>query len=443
MNGNNKNKNKNKTSRLVGDDYAEFIYNSFEDERYLCPFKNYGFNLSFAKLFQDKYIFCVRCIFPIKNIVEKKELIPGIPSYIKKKRTDIYEHSYSDYFIWSWRNNFEISYFFVGEIRNLKIIPDKNIKPYAFTEQYYFLNYIKGDDEEKTFIPFNVRMEDFRLYRQSGKIFMFDSHINVISSVILKNNEIKIYKLAGDICNLTFFDSNKCEKYNRTTYKKIFEKNWSLYKVDFDKNKKSKKFYFLHDFGKTGIEGVNYNSETEKCEKKILVPYKENLFKETDVYRFSVGTTCTFINSENKSGYLGIGHLKIKYSENPNELKNENKYFNSIYQFINKNFYDLFKEKYIQHKYNQYYFFFFFYDERNSKMYLSNFFLPKIKSNSYYFSLVYPMSIIKSGNNILYSLGYGDYNSILSEKSVPDVLKTLQYDISELQDLKKFKLELF
>jgi len=432
-------------SRVVGNDYVDFLYEHYKNERYLYPFKNYGFNMSFVNM-KNKYIFSVRCVFPIKNIVEEKKLVPGVRPSFKGFREDyLTDDDISEYYIWTWKNYFEATYLFVGSINEkLEIKPDTSVKPYIISGPTYNLQYKRGDDEDTMYIPFRTAVEDFRLYNYRGKIYIIDSAINQIRQLYVKNNKIYTYTKFDNICNIVFYNSNKTNRYNTDSYYKIYEKNWSLYKVDNNKERKEEKFYFLHDFSENGIEGVNYNAITEKCKNKILIPYKPNTFPKTGVFRYSFGSTTVFISDDNKKGYLGVGHIKIKFQQEKEDIENfteDEKYYYDLFLSVHKMYRDTFGKKYKPHKTAQYYGFFFLYDSYSDKFYISDLFLPKTYSKDYYFTLIFPTAVVKKNNDVIVSMGYGDYTNILLKIPISTVFEKLKHDVSEMK-VTDVKLEL-
>jgi hypothetical protein len=62
---------------------------------------------------------------------------------------------------------------------------------------------------------------------------------------------------------------------NTNNYEKIFEKNWSLYKV-ISKNRKDSEFKFIHDYEADGLYGVSYFPQKNNCKKMRLIKYANN-----------------------------------------------------------------------------------------------------------------------------------------------------------------------
>lgn len=427
--------------RIVEKDYIDYIYNYFNGN-IQYPIKNNGFNLSFCK-FKNQYIFVFRNVFPLKNILLKKDLIPGISSKfldkIKNNFTININTNLSEDFIWDWSNFYESNILFVGTINDeLKININKNINPYSIVNPKYNIKYFKKNKLE--YFPARIPSEDYRLYNFNNRIYLIDSATNTIKQIIIENNKIKIFTKYDDICN---FSIAKKINDNTNQYYKIFEKNWSLYNVNFDKNKEVL-FSFLHDFTIDGIEGIQYNPQTQKCFKSLLVPYKKETFPINKKIRFSFGSTCIYIKYENKKGYLGMGHLKneiIDKKEIKNLTESEKYYYN---MFINNNntYKKIFKNKYKVHPSRQYYAFFFLYDDINKKFYISDPWLP-IPYYNYFFSLVFPMSVVRDKDDVLLSMGYGDYTNIILKYSIKNIVNELKYNISEPDfNITKLKLKI-
>ena len=421
----------------IPETYIDYLFDFFKGG-IEYPIKNNGFNLSFVRL-KNEYIFIFRNVFPIKNIIEKKILIPGLS---KKKFEFIKDHmnvsqsQISDDFIWDWLNFYESYILFTGNIdKKLNIIPNKKINPYAIINPRYQLKHVKNN--ENIYLPMRIPSEDYRLYNFNNKIFMIDSTMNKISQVYIQNNKINVFVKYDDICNIKISLNIKYPN-NNNNYLKIFEKNWSLYNVIIQNNKEQL-FLFFHDFGINGIETVEYNPITKKCKKKIIIKYNKNTFPVNNKFlRFSFGSSCIKI----KNGYVGVGHFK-------NELYNKkmideksiyDNYFYEIFKVLNTNLKNMFKNKYKLHFSRQYYLFFFLYDNINNKFYISDFYLP-ITNYKYIFSLFFPISINKINNDIIISGGYGDYANMLIKMPVEKMLKSINHDVTNI-NLTKIKLSI-
>lgn len=425
----------------IPDTYIDFIFDYFKGG-IEYPMKNKGFNLSFVKL-KNKYIFVVRNVFPFKILLQKKELIPGISrkkySYIKNK-INVTNAFISENFIWDWNNFYESNILFLGNIdENLNIIPDININPYSIINPRYNIKYVKNNENQ--YIPARIPSEDFRLYNFNNKIYMIDSAINVIRQIYIKNNTINVFIKYQDICNIKLSINKQLMNID---YHKIFEKNWSLYKV-IVKDNKEQSFLFFHDFSIDGIETVEYNPITKKCKKKIIIKYPKNTFPNDNKYfRYSFGSSCIYVKNTEKSGYLGVGHFKNELYENDNSTKDNSKYkdyYVEIYSFLHKKLKSIFKNKYKPHFSRQYYLFYFMYDDIRNKFYISNFYLP-ISNYDYIFSLFFPISINRiDQKDVIISGGYGDYVNMLIKMPLNEVLNSLEYDVTTL-DISKIKLKL-
>ena len=428
----------------ISEEYVDFLYDFFKGGIEM-PIKNNGFNMSFIK-YKNRYIFITRNVYPIKNVIEKKQLIPGISKssykkFVEKTKEYIIENSnLSEDYIWSWRTFYQSSIIFVGDLDSeLNIKIDKNIKPYGIINPIFCLN--AKENNKTSCSHYFTNSEDYRIYEYRNRIYIINSSINVINQVIIKENSINVFNKYNNICNPVINMNNYNIPSNSNEYLKIYEKNWTLYKVDFENNKE-RLFTFFHDFSRNGIESVEYNPITKKCKKYTIVTYPENTFPiGTNIVRFSFGSTSIFFNSKTRNGYLGVGHLKIRLRKNEDGEKTKiEKYFYNLFLKIHTNYKKIFKQKYKPHHVSQYSFFFFLYDERNKKFYISDFFLPIIKYK-YFFNIVFPMSIIKDKNNVILSMGYGDYTNIFIKYTNAEIENIPLYDVSNL-DVTKLKLKL-
>ena len=435
----------------ITESHVDYLYDYFKGGIEL-PIKSNGFNMSFTK-FKKKYIFVIRFVFPLKNIIEKKELVPGISKssikrFVEKTKEYLLENSnISEDYIWSWQNFYQSNILFVGTINDkLEIKIDKNIKPYASVNPLFCLQQksdvdVNGTNSTTDCSYYFNNMEDFRLYTFNGRIYMINSTMNVINQIFVTEKGLKIFTKFRNICN-PVLDVKKPLLVDNGNYLKIYEKNWSLYKVLF-KDNKEQSFSFLHDFSKEGIEGVDYNPITGKCRKRILVPYKNTFPINSNIARFSFGSTCVHVKSnfqnKTKTGYLGVGHLKLRLFKEGEKTKVE-KHFHKLFLRMHKYYKKIFKKKYKPHHVSQYYLFFFLYDDVNSKFYISDIQLP-VPYYKYYFNMVFPMSIVKDSDDLLISMGYGDYTNLLLRIPEKDVLSSIKYDVSDL-DVTDLKLNL-
>jgi hypothetical protein len=425
----------------ISESYVDYLYEYFKGGIEL-PFKNNGFNISFIK-YKNKYLFITRNVFPIKNIIEKKELLPGISidsykKYVEKVKEYVIENSdLSEHFIWSWHNFYQTSIIFVGDLdNNLNITINKNIKPYAIVNPIFCLNYKENNKVGCAYYFTNT--EDFRLYEYGGRIYMINSTVNIINQVIIKSDSIKIFNKFNNICNpIINMNKRNLSTNSNNSYIKIYEKNWTLFKVNFENNKESL-FSFFHDFTKNGIECVDYNPITKKCKKYMIIKYPENTFPiDTNIVRFSFGSTSILFKSDTLNGYMGVGHVKIRLHKEEEKTKTD-KYFYDLFLKVHYGYKKIFKNKYKPHHVSQYSFFFFLYDSDKKKFYISDMYLPLIEYK-YYFNLVFPMSIIQDNNNIIVSMGYGDYTNIFIKYTKKEIEKIPFYDVTKL-DITNLKL---
>lgn len=426
--------------RVVGDDYSSFIFNYFKGQKEL-PFENNGFNMSFAKLFSDLYIFAIRNAIPYKNIIEKKKLYPGISENTIKTRGGtknlFNKNDVSEYYIWDWKYIYESTIIFVGNItKDLHIKPYKKIDPISILQPFEYFDYYEND--ERVYSCTRTVLNDFRLYNFDGKIYLIDSAVTSIKYIYVKNNQIKlIYKTPfSNICGIKVFNNNEKFKVNiqNKNYYKFFQKNWSLYKID-KIDKKETTFYFLHLFGEKGVIGVIYDHINDECHEHLLVKYKRSTNKnikygfptETSQYMFSLGSSCISFAHNELKGYLGVGHLKIKFSDD-DELDEISQRFKELYIDILDQYRHIYGKSYRPH-FKHYFFFLFLYDEEYKKFYISDMFLPDINNYKYHFSLVFPMAVVNVNNDIILSMGYGDYTNILVKYTKNQVYELLKYDL--------------
>ena len=427
----------------LGDDYIDYLYDNVE--RLYYPFKNYGFNMSFSKIDENNEIYVIRNVFTYKSLFDndlynKKRYIPGIEPLKKYLNDDFYINSnFSNRFIWEWKYNYETYIFFVGNLqKNGHIKINKNIKPEIILNPYYIFNLPKNF---KNKLPTGHRIrkrEDFRIYNLNKKIFITDSTTSDLTEIIVKNNKINLkpfLKNYKDICEYDEDNINKFQKTVENFYYKIFEKNWSLYKLDFINKKPN--FYFFHDFSEIGIESVIYN--TVYCRKIMIIKYKKDIlpYNNNDYCRFSFGSTIHFEND----CYYGVGHSKFFVKKKKYEIDEKYYKLKNIIDFIHKKIREAFKSRYKVHKDKVYGYYFFRYNEKKKEFFISNTFIPLILCHNYIFSLCFPTSIVKKHNKFFISMGYGDFTNIMAIYTKNEIDKKLIHNIEEF-DFSKYKVEI-
>jgi hypothetical protein len=412
--------------RVVSNDYIDFFKLYIKNEL-AYPIDNPCFNMSFSKFYNKQYLFCVRNVIPFKQIIKKEKLYPGISEYFFKTSKYHTENNISNMFIWDWINYYESNIFFVGEIneKTLKIKPNKNIKPYLLINPYFSYKLPKYLNNKLAPKHHQISMEDFRLFFSNNIAYVYDSNINVIQQMMLIDNKLILRKLYINICNLK---NNNVQVLNNN-YIKIFEKNWSLYYVKKNMNKKDVEFKFLHDFEENGIYGITFYPIEQRCEKKLLVSYPlKTVPINNKNIRFSLSSPCTKLED---NIFIGIGHIKIKFNITNNNNKNIDQHFTGMATEIHNKMRKIYKKKYKPHRYYVYMNFLFVYNSIKKTFHISNFLLP-IPKYDYYFSLSFLTSIQKVGNTFIITGGLGDYCNIMLSINKKDVLKKIKYDISKV-----------
>ncbi len=451
--------------RIVEKDYVDYLF-KFYNTKYLkdkliYPFKNPGFNMSISKFYNNKFIICIRNVIPFSVILTltkktlKNPIIQGIlPRKIPENNLfkEVYNNrNYSQKTIWDWFNTYESTIFFVCDIdeNKLKLIVDKNVEPFVLYRPQYFFPIEKILNNSLRPSQHYYPQEDFRLYFENNICYTFDSFVNQIKIITFENSKLNIINKYNHVCNYRFTNNNIIKQ---NEYKKVFEKNWTLYNIIYNKNNKEKYFQFIHDFEKDGLYGVDFNTLTNKCYKKLLVSYPKNtipIHKNNDYCRFSIGSTAL---KYNKDEYLAIGHIKINLKtikkdklkifttkKDKKIQKIYNNHFHKIALKIHRLLKNKYDKKYRPHHQYIYGIFLFIYNQNDKTLKISNIYFPEPKYK-FYFSLSFPMSIININNKYIISSGYGDYTNILISLEKDELDKIIKYDLKNI-DITKIKFE--
>ncbi len=443
--------------RIVEDDYIDFLFDYFNKElpfiKIVYPFKNPGLNMSISNFYNNKYLVSIRNIIPFTALMDQHKITPGISK--NKKYNNLSENlkkifnknNFDKYTIFTW-NNYESTIFFVCDldIKNLKLIVDKSIKPSYFLKSFYSFpvpKKLKNLQNWQHFYP----LEDFRIFFTNDKCYIYDSFVNQIHTVNLDKNKNKlvIKKRFEHICVNRFnnLESNN-NKINKD-YHKVYEKNWTLYKI-IEENKKEKILKFIRDFEEDGLYGIEYYPEYNQnkylCEKGFcknikLLSYNLNsipINKNCDMCRFSIGSPAIEYKNDN---YIGLGHIKLSFK---NIIKNKN-ITNETRKDFNDYFYNKAKEIHfmLKKKYGKFYkphttyiyaFYIFIFNDKEKVFKMSDIFLP-LPEYEYKFSLTFPMSIISEKDDFILSAGYGDFTNMLIKIEKDNLLDMVKYNISD------------
>jgi hypothetical protein len=413
--------------RVVSDDYIKFFKLYIKNEL-VYPVDNPCFNMSFCKFYNNKYLFCVRNVILYKQLIKKEKLYPGISKYFLMMSQQHTENNLSNTYIWDWKNYYQTIIFFVGTINEntLKINPDKTIKPHVLISPSFSYKLPKYLNNKLLSRYRLINLEDFRLFFSNNIAYVYDGAINKMYEMMLIKNKLILKNTYSGIC-----DINNEVPYMMMTnnYVKIFEKNWSLYKVN-RKMKKDIEFKFIHDFEENGIYGINFFPEKNKCKKELLVSYKPNTIPiNSSIVRFSLSSPCIKLSS---NLYLGLGHIKVKFYKitEENHKTDKDEPFIKMALEIHKKMRQIYKTKYRPHKMFVYMNFLFEYNSIKKTFHISDFLLP-IPKYDYYFSLSFLTSISIVNNKIIMTGGIGDYSNIMINMDLNE-LKIIKHDISNL-----------
>ena len=414
--------------RIVSDDYINF-FKSYIKNELVYPIDNPCFNMSFSKFYNNQYLFCVRNVILYKQLIKKEKLYPGISKYFLVMSQQHTENNLSNTYIWDWKNYYQTIIFFTGFINvdTLKISPNKTIKPHVLISPSFSYKLPKYFNNKLLSRYRLINLEDFRLFFSNNVAYVYDGAINKLYVMMLIKNKLILKNTYSGIC-----DINNEVPYMMMTndYVKIFEKNWSLYIVKRNADKKDVEFKFIHDFEENGIYGINFFPEKKKCKKELLVSYAPNTIPiDSSIVRFSLSSPCIKLSP---NLYLGLGHIKIKFYKitEENHKTDKDEHFIKMALDIHKNMRKFYKKQYRPHKMFMYMNFLFKYNSAKKTFHISDFLLP-IPKYEYYFSLSYLTSISIINNKIIMTGGIGDYSSIMINMDL-DELKMIKHDMSNL-----------
>ncbi|BAO49575.1 hypothetical protein [Alphaentomopoxvirus acuprea] len=381
----------------LGSRFHIFLRNNLP--HYIVPPTNSGFNFSFCNIKNNQYLCCVRYRTDIR-VLFGKTLIPG--NYKKGK-----------HFVWGRWNDprfIDATCIFVSFWIDNNLIVDESIHPTFIWSQPIC-------KPPRCLIKTMPLLSDFRIFKNENKLFIIDGNVTSIREIQIKQNFISLNTGLYFNC-LCDDDDNYC-----------YDKNWS-YVTNIDNN-----FIFLNwIINGYVLETRIINSKTCITNKIIKLGgnYIIDGLGDSKSPMFSFGTSCIKIKN---NLFIGAGHIKIILTGNYDIDSNIYKFRKLIYaKFINN-------KKYIQHNSYIYCMYFFKYDMNKNTLHISNCYLPIIKSTNYFFSIFFPMSIIKDNTNFIVTGGYGDYYSIAIIFNYKYILKQIKHNVSKF-DIYKFNYEL-
>ena len=400
--------------KAFGEKYHKFLEENLKQYNYIK--KHDGFNMSLLRLDENKYLFAIRVLGVIPAYFGE-EIIPGNYSssekYIREKigKNVSNKINFGKNFFWGeWNKSLiDNTIFFIGYLdkNTLNFEIDTKIKPYVI------FNYPIKD--------LKYYYSDVRLFKFKNKIFCYDGYISGIYQIVIEHSKINAaFPLNEGMTKLTFY-TDICKNI------KQYDKNWAYLTSNIYDG--IPYFVFLNWF-ENGTVTMSYlpkKVKIKECIKKVAITMKgdkidglgNNIFP-----MFSFGTPMYELIKDKL--WIGSGHIKIL---NTLEYKN-----NNIINFRNKITELKKKYKYIQHLSYIYLTYHIVLIKKEDKwnMLISDGYLY-IPTNKYYvFSINFPMGIDVNNNNVIISMGFGDYyNGIVS------------YDLSEFIKMCNHNVELF
>jgi hypothetical protein len=373
-----------------------------------------GFNMSLINLQDNKYLISIRFLGFFNVYKNPKIIVPGNYSGRKDK---IYKAlgeevasliDFGENFFWgSWTKDLnDNTILFVASInmKTLELIPDNSIKPFVISNYKIGIN--------------NFKYSDIRLFKNNDKIYCYDGFVSNIFEIMIDNKEIKIFMKYNNLHSYR----NICKNI------KTYDKNWAYWKTE--KVNGVDNFVFLNWFNDDYVT-VSYvpKKNPSTCVKKNLIKMKKDRILGLGSKKQGMFSFGSRLIETDKNVWLGVGHIKLI----PGQAYENNNIVNFL-SLVKENI----CKKSVMHTSYMYCVYYYVISVLNNKykMCVSDGILYSDCVVEYNFSINFPIGVEIKNDNILVSLGMGDFYTYLIKEKKDNILKRCIHDIEYFDEEK-------
>jgi len=428
----------------VGEGYISFLRQTCKPYQVLPSCE--GFNLSMVELDASRFLFCVRMLGTVPAFFGE-EVVPGNFSSrgeFMAARGFQMEVPVGKNFVWNnWGETLiDNTVFFVGTFTSGSgIVVDKAVQPAVLSSSAI-------SSVHKT------THGDVRLARCGGTIYAYDAYLTSMYTVhVTKDRVITMFDIhrsgikgSGVDTTKTFSRHFICEQDRKklgihssvpqadeeANVKTNFDKNWALIWTE-----RAKRFRFLKWWIHGEVLGVDVvvSAEAITCEQKSLLKMEGDRLLgrrgSKTLPMMSLGSPMAELPAQEGERFRGIacGHAKINRTA-PYESAGLSEFRSKVRELVSGD-----AGSYIEHNSFMYMPFLLLYVEHTNgrkKLCISDVFFPYKRSGrkrKYNFSLMYPMSVVVRGPDLLISGGIGDYYTFVATLSLRSAVDACRHDV--------------
>ena len=406
-----------------GDKYHKFLGEMVKPYNYIRG--QDGFNMGMIRIGENKYLFCVRVLGVIPAYFGEP-IVPGNYSgsekYIREKlgKNVANKISFGKNFFWGeWNKSLiDNTIFFVGYLdsKTLNFEIDTKIKPYAI------MNYPIKD--------LKYFYSDVRLFQFRDKIFCYDGYISGIYQITIENSQITgAFPLLEGMTKLTFY-VDVCKNI------KEFDKNWAYLTSNIYDGVPYTVFLNWFEKGTVTMSYLPKKAKIKDCLKKVAIVMKGDKIEGlgTDTFpMFSFGTPMFEVIKDKL--WIGSGHIKILTS-----LQYKNPEIAKFQTEVSK-----LKQKYNYISHLSYYYLTYHIvvmkDNDKWSMFISDGYLYIPIKKQYVFSINFPMGIDVNNDNVIISMGFGDYYTGVVGYGLREFIKMCGHSVEHFE-IPKYKFHI-
>ena len=426
----------------VGNSYISFLRKSCKPYHVLPT--SVGFNLSMVDLDPDanRYLFCVRMLGTVPAFFGE-EVVPGnfsgmedfIPS--KNHHPSTSDVAVGKNFVWNnWDDTLiDSTVFFVGTYaRETGIVVDKTVRPAVVSAKAI-------SSVHKT------THGDVRLARSGKTVYAYDAYLTSLYTVHVARGRVitmfDVYRAKGERLSRTFSRHFVCEQSKKkasmhseplvssNAVKTNHDKNWSLAWVS-----GSNRFRFIKWWVDDEVLGVDaVFGEQVSCDQKCLVKMGADRLRglgSDAMPMMSLGSPMAELPALPGERFRGIacGHAKISRTAAYRSSAPLRAFREDVHKLVSGD-----RGSYVEHNSYMYMPFIILYVEcvnGRKRMHISDVFFPYRRAGSarkYNFSLMYPMSVVVQGADLLMSGGIGDYYTFIATMSAQSAVDACRHDL--------------